>query len=70
MTFCESSKYGLVACILGILVFSAPSTFAANKQETAESLFGLINQRLSYMEDVALYKAQRNIAIDGGDCAA
>ena len=27
-------------------------------------LFGLINQRLSYMEDVALYKGQHNIPIE------
>ncbi|MCP5078560.1 MAG: gamma subclass chorismate mutase AroQ, partial [Psychromonas sp.] len=47
-------------CLLSV----CSTSFAASKQEKTEELFSLINQRLSYMEDVALYKAQHGIEIE------
>ena len=47
-----------------VWVFFAPQCFATGQQIAAQNLFSLIDQRLSFMEDVAVYKAQRNIAIE------
>jgi chorismate mutase len=49
----------LILCCLFCL--SAVTYGAENK---AEVLFTTINQRLGYMQDVALYKAQNNLAIE------
>lgn len=51
-----------VAAFLVLTMWSF-STYADQRQ-AAEELFDLINQRLSYMEDVALYKAQHGLAVE------
>ncbi len=47
-----------VALLLTLFSFSC---FAA---PTSDKLFSVINERLSYMEDVALFKAQKHKAIE------
>ncbi|MCG8413282.1 MAG: gamma subclass chorismate mutase AroQ [Pseudomonadales bacterium] len=48
----------------GLLLTPLSFAAASEQREAALELFDLINQRLSYMEDVALYKAQRNLPIE------
>lgn len=45
------------------LIMVSFTCFAAT-QPTTQNIFSLMNQRLSYMEDVALYKAQNHKAIE------
>lgn len=53
----------IAGCFL-LLVFVAPQCLATDKFDAAQRLFSLINERLSYMEDVAVFKAQKGIAIE------
>ena len=52
-------QYFSFSCLLSITTFGV----SANTQD-AEALFDTINQRLSYMKDVGLYKAQNQLAIE------
>lgn len=59
----------LLAFILLNLAFATPAHANTNvtkaiEQDSAITLFSLINQRLQYMPDVALYKAQHQLAIE------
>ena len=47
--------------IFFLLVITSPQVWA---EVTAEELFSTINQRLSYMEAVALFKAQKQLPIE------
>lgn len=50
-----------------IFTFIITGCVHANAAPSAESAFDLINQRLSYMEDVALYKAYHHLPIEDRD---
>jgi len=59
-----SIRSGLAARLcLGILVSSALLASATTRQEAAESLLGLLDQRLSLVEEIALSRAQQDLAI-------
>ena len=51
-------KHSLIAFLLVI------SSLQASAEVTSTELFNAINERLSYMQDVALFKAQNNISIE------
>jgi chorismate mutase len=46
------------------LLFLTLATFQASANVTSSDIFNTINERLSYMEDVALYKANKSIKIE------
>lgn len=48
--------------LLVILLVLSPITFANSELMPATKLFQLMNQRLSYMKDVAAYKYKRNMS--------
>ncbi|MFT4925108.1 MAG: chorismate mutase [Phenylobacterium sp.] len=50
----------ILSCVFSISI----TANAADNSTMAQTLFKTINQRLSYMEDVALYKAQNQLAIE------
>ncbi|MCP3901424.1 MAG: chorismate mutase, partial [Desulfobacteraceae bacterium] len=49
---------------LSIFFLLAISSSQAWAEVTSEELFSTINERLSYMEDVALFKAQKHLPIE------
>ena len=49
------------------LFFSSTPYLVNAEQKESSALFSLINKRLSYMEDVALYKYEKNIKIEDLD---
>ena len=48
-------------CTFFLLLISSPQVWAG---VTSQDLFNAINERLSYMEDVALFKAQQHLPIE------
>ena len=48
-------------CTFFLLLISSPQVWAG---VTSQDLFSAINERLSYMEDVALFKAQQHLPIE------
>ena len=65
----NSALLWLIAIVFALVL--NPAAYAANsttqkvfEQDSAIALFILINQRLQFMPDVALYKAQNNLAIE------
>lgn len=56
------------ACSLFLTLFFSSAPYLLNAEQRESSvLFSLINKRLSHMEDVALYKHERNIKIEDLD---
>lgn len=55
----------ILGCLLGFSALMSIGASAGNN--SAQMLFETINQRLSYMEDVGLYKAQNQLAIENID---
>jgi chorismate mutase len=54
----------LIIQLTHINYVNASQSQQVKKQQSASTLFLLINKRLSYMEDVALYKAQKQLPIE------
>ncbi len=47
-----------------VLLFLSLLSFSCFAAPSSQTLFSVINERLSYMEDVALFKSQKHIAIE------
>ena len=61
-------KWLFKGCPLFLTLFFISTPHLANAEQTESSvLFSLINKRLSYMEDVALYKYEKNIKVEDLD---
>ncbi len=60
----QAHKFRHLVVLLSFLFSTSAFAALSEQQEAATALFDLINRRLSYMEDVALYKAQRNLPIE------
>lgn len=61
------SAFALIALTLTSSANANSSSQKVIEQDSAIALFVLINQRLQYMPDVALYKAQNRLAIENLD---
>ena len=62
----KNCLFKVLSLFLTLFFSSTPYLLNAEQKESS-ALFSLINKRLSYMEDVALYKYEKNIKIEDLD---